>query len=476
MVFKKKFGFIILLAMVCALSLCLAACGNKPDDTDKVVVEKDANGSEYVLSEDGAGYELRLFSAGDKKEVVIPTEFNNLPITTLSAKAMSQCAEVTKITVPEGVSVKSGALYGCSSLETLVMPEIGYRKLGELFGKTAFENAELISQDYSPFNTDNDYYFPISLKNIELTNCSVLFTRTFNCCKYLEKVKIEGSVTNVGVCIFGDCKALKEVIIPETVERISASAFADCPLLETINLPSGLRFIEDFAFMNDIALKSIDLPDLVQYIGLSSFNGCSGLERVTIGKGAKAICNFAFAYCYKLSEINYNAVEADWRTGKNMVFADVGRDTEGVTLNIGKDVTIIPSLMFNPSGDEHQTKITRVVFEEGSQCTSIGGSAFAGSTSLKEIRLPSTIQTIGGSAFYGCTSLESITIPAAVNVINASAFKGCTSLTSIKFLDTSGWVYYYTSTYTIAISVSNPSDMAIKMVSGDYKDCKLEKK
>ena len=63
--------------------------------------------------------------------------------------------------------------------------------------------------------------------------------------------------------------------------------------------------------------------------------------------------------------------------------------------------------------------------------TSIGTSAFFGSTSLTSITIPNSVTSIGIDAFYGCTSLISITIPSSVISIRDGSFQNCTSFTSV---------------------------------------------
>ena len=101
------------------------------------------------------------------------------------------------------------------------------------------------------------------------------------------------------------------------------------------------------------------------------------------------------------------------------------------------------SFLYGPS------KITRIEFEDGSACESIGDSAFYGCTSLTSITIPDSVTSIGSSAFSGCTNIEHATIPAhAISSIiktnlktvvitsgESYAFKDCTSLTSIVVLD-----------------------------------------
>jgi uncharacterized repeat protein (TIGR02543 family) len=57
--------------------------------------------------------------------------------------------------------------------------------------------------------------------------------------------------------------------------------------------------------------------------------------------------------------------------------------------------------------------------------------AFAG-TSLKFIKIQSSVKTIGRCAFWDCKALKSISIPSGVKIIDTWAFYGCSSLKSVK--------------------------------------------
>ena len=62
---------------------------------------------------------------------------------------------------------------------------------------------------------------------------------------------------------------------------------------------------------------------------------------------------------------------------------------------------------------------------------SIPDNAFEGFSTLKTIKLPTSVETIGVNAFKDCASLTSVNIPEKVISIGKSAFSGCASLASI---------------------------------------------
>jgi len=64
--------------------------------------------------------------------------------------------------------------------------------------------------------------------------------------------------------------------------------------------------------------------------------------------------------------------------------------------------------------------------------TSIGTYAFALSTGLTSVTIPSSVTSIEAWAFYGCTGLTSIVIPSSVTSIGDGTFWGCTSIATIS--------------------------------------------
>ena len=64
--------------------------------------------------------------------------------------------------------------------------------------------------------------------------------------------------------------------------------------------------------------------------------------------------------------------------------------------------------------------------------TAVGNGAFAESSNLTSVSLPSTITSIGNYAFGNCSQLSNVNIPNTVKTIGASAFNGCLALYSIS--------------------------------------------
>ena len=85
------------------------------------------------------------------------------------------------------------------------------------------------------------------------------------------------------------------------------------------------------------------------------------------------------------------------------------------------------------SAFEGSTSLVSMVISEG--ITSIGYSALEECTSLVSVVIPESVITMGGSVFYGCTSLASVTVPGSISSIESYSFYGCTSLQSVTLLE-----------------------------------------
>ncbi len=74
-------------------------------------------------------------------------------------------------------------------------------------------------------------------------------------------------------------------------------------------------------------------------------------------------------------------------------------------------------------------QVSHLIVEEG--VTTIGSHAF-GSTGLRNVQLPSSLEIIGNEAFANCCHLYDINLPDSITVIGDSAFEACSSLKSVQ--------------------------------------------
>lgn len=190
-------------------------------------------------------------------------------------------------------------------------------------------------------------------------------------------------VTSIGQTAFFGRSYITSVTIPNTVTTIGDQAFGDCSSLTSVIIPNSVNTIGEHAF-ESCSLTSVTIPNSVNSIGRYAFNWCKDLASITVEKGN---------------------TKYDSRNNCNAII-----ETNSNTLIFGCMNTIIPNSV-----------------------TSIGESAFQGSTGLTSITIPNSVTAIGSVAFSGCSGLTSVTIPNSVTKIGYEAFDGCRGLTSVSF-------------------------------------------
>ena len=112
-------------------------------------------------------------------------------------------------------------------------------------------------------------------------------------------------------------------------------------------------------------------------------------------------------------------------------YAEVSADTMLCVRVIGGSFELSTRSNYSIFGDNTQDTPVILKAEIGTNCTSIGDSAFYGCSSLTSVTIPQGVTSIGSYAFSGCNSLTSVTIPQGVTSIGSTAFSNCYSLTSV---------------------------------------------
>ena len=225
-------------------------------------------------------------------------------------------------------------------------------------------------------------------------------------------------------------------LMASTVQKVSGSYSGKVYLsLSSCEIGTGLAWVEtsDGGYVAQVGGKSLTSGNIysinkskmvaLQNIGTTETSGT--VKYVYVGGicfiyGSGAISNALFAY----NQVIQHAIILEGVSSiGNSAFVS---NTSLASVRVPASVNSIGHAAFQDC-----TSLKTITIEQGSQLTTIDGSAFYGCTALESIEMPASVTSIGNSAFYGCTALESIEIPASVNSIGQVAFYGCTSLKTI---------------------------------------------
>lgn len=112
-------------------------------------------------------------------------------------------------------------------------------------------------------------------------------------CNLLERIDLEGRVTEIGSWAFEGCGRLKTVTGTEHLRRVGDYAFSDCQAV-TFAFPAQLEVVGENAFYFCRQLQIGALPQSIKSIGKRAFAYCPGLTEVRLPAGIAVVPEEAF--------------------------------------------------------------------------------------------------------------------------------------------------------------------------------------
>ena len=458
---KKNVTKILLFSIICALAF--SSCS----------YSKTQNGIEF-LGGNPAFQGVRDITFWAGKHVVIPAEYNGLPVRSLR----------------DDDWLKLPSIY-----ETLILPETI-----EIIGRDFYENAskKLKYNEYGNglyLGTENNPYFAfIKPKNIEtademsyridsgvndvpketpatppydmngsdISECvihpdtKVIADNAFEGCQKLKSITVPGGIKVISDYCFAGCTSLESLVLEEGVEQINYSAiegcyslkevylpdtlntntymsFYECKSLESVRLPSTLIAIPERMFYGCSALQSIEIPDSVTYIGESAFGECSSLKEIYIPANVAGIADWGVFYgCHSLERFtvaennpNFTVINGELRSKDGTVLVAYPAGKQGEVYTVPEEIVEIRMTAF--CGNQN---LKSAILHD---CVKVAENSklFMGCTSLESVILGCGIEEIN-HMFTGCASLKYLFVPASVTNIEIMSFDDCIALENIE--------------------------------------------
>ena len=239
--------------------------------------ERASEGLEYSLNSDETGYTVTGIGSCTDKELIIPSEYNSKPVTSIDNEAFKGCTGLASVTIPDSVtSIGDYAFRFCSGLNRVTIPN-SVTSIGE---------------------------------------------GAFLFCNSLTSVTIPDSVTSMGFGAFNGCSGLTSIIVVEgnskyhsegncIIETETKTLILGCKT-SVIPTDGSVTSIGEYAFALYTGLTSITIPDSVTSIDVAAFAYCTGLSSITIPDSVTSISAYAFYECTGLTSITFNGTMEQW--------------------------------------------------------------------------------------------------------------------------------------------------------------------
>lgn len=353
---------------------------------------------------------------GEEAELNIPSEIENMPVTTIENLAFFGSDNLRRLTIPDSVTeIGISAFQDCRRLTDVKL------------------SANLVTIKRGAFaNT--------AIKSITIPNSVKRFEDSIE--------NLINDEDNTLLCgVFQNCNQLENINIPNSIVYIGSYAFASCPQLKSVHIPNNVKVIAENAFFCS-GVENVTFSEKVSYICSHAFLRCTNLKRVTINGKTTKIQNYAFQNCPNLTIYGKSGSYAEKLASEDSIAFEVIPNSPN-----DADIEIEPDIYpykqkYQKDGDfyyaVHDDNSAAIVSYDGTEnsvsvpksiagftVTSIGDNAFCWCENVTNILIPDSVTNIGSSAFQHCHNLETVSVPDSVVFIGASAFFDCSKLTGL---------------------------------------------
>ena len=450
----------------------------------------------YVMQPDNTYAVKRGPDFDAAKNVVIPTTYMGVPVTTVLENAFASRRNLVKISIPDTIKlIGVGALTGCSSLEYIDIYKVeGIHEIhyasdnGALIhydGETVYlevvprkmtgtyvmsdEVQYIVSRAFQYTDIDKlvigkgviniaKYaFYQAHMTNVEFaegrTDAVHLEDVAFYECRYLTDIKLPAALTldnDSLTTVLDSLKKLSNITVdPSSTMYNSVDGMLTSkdrtqllyvPL--TINgpftVPAGIRTIDNSVFKGRTGIDHITIPAFVQKIGNQAFAGCTSVRTIEfLGNRSSnlEIGENAFAGLTSLNSITFKG-NADGSLETGSIKIGEGAFIPGSETNL-YTLTFENGVNVAEIGENAfagQTKLNHFSYGENTVIAKIGAGAFQSNSTLAKITIPKTVTSIGAGAFANCKNVTSVTIVGGETEISigANAFQNCTQLRTVS--------------------------------------------
>lgn len=204
-------------------------------DAEDIGYFNSTSGLEYRLI--GESYACSGIGTANAADIVIASEYNGLPVTSIDDYAFQYWTRLTQVIIPDSITtIGRCAFSNCSGLTSVTIGNgvtlIGDWAFSDCSGLTSIE----VDSGNTFYHSENDCLIETETKTL-ISGCQK------------SVIPSDGSVTTICGSAFIGCSGLTSIDIPDSVTSIGWSAFYKCIGLTSITIPNSVTSIGNSAFV-----------------------------------------------------------------------------------------------------------------------------------------------------------------------------------------------------------------------------------
>lgn len=268
-------------------------------------------------------------------EVVIPSEIESVPVTSIGMSAFDMCEKLKSINIPDSVKkIGVHAFSGCKSLTSIEIPNsvtfIGCGAFSNCISLTSITIPDSVTSIGTYAQGGFAFGGCTGLTSINVSENNEVYADS------------EGVLLNKDKTVlisYPPGKTKAEYTIPNSVTYIGYCSFVECKDLKSVTIPENVTIINSFAFYTD--LKSITILNPECEISTDSFQGSC----LTIYGYANST---AQAYAEKYGR-NFVALYGEPNTSATLPESTMTGDANGDNEVTISDAVLIMQSISNPN-------------------------------------------------------------------------------------------------------------------------------